>query len=64
MRRAKACFDKEGLNTTPFPVDETSSEYVFFKPEWLIPKAENINSWENLIKEVSGYCVYKIMGYL
>ena len=64
MRRAKACFDKEGLLTTPFPVDEASSEYVFFKPEWLIPKAENISSWEVLIKEVSGYCIYKIMGYL
>ena len=38
MRRAKACFDKEGLLTTPFPVDEVSSEYVFFKPEWLILK--------------------------
>ena len=64
MRRAKACFDKEGLKTTPFPVDETNSEYVLFKAEWLIPKAENISAWENLIKEFSGYCIYKVMGYL
>ena len=60
MKRAIFCFDKVGIKTRPFSVDNTMTfsskniEYI------LLPRARTFELWEELIHEVIGYYVYKI----
>jgi uncharacterized SAM-binding protein YcdF (DUF218 family) len=63
MRRAYACFKKEGINTTPFPVDFYSEERVL-TPDKFLPDAEPMMAWKILIKEWVGIIAYKITGYI
>ncbi len=63
MPRAKMCFDKAGVQVTPFGVDRTplSFQYSFNK---VLPNAKVIAAWQKIIKEWVGIIVYKIMGYI
>jgi len=60
MRRAQLCFNKANLKITIFPTDCTTSyrktgyEYI------LLPRAEALERWQDLIHEWIGYIVYKI----
>jgi uncharacterized SAM-binding protein YcdF (DUF218 family) len=64
MPRALACFEKEGLNVTPFSTDFKGKK-VEFRPEpLLIPNAGTLHNWDFLIKEWVGYLVYWMKGYL
>jgi uncharacterized SAM-binding protein YcdF (DUF218 family) len=63
MRRASACFTKAGLPHTIFPADFYSSD-PFFRIENLFPSEEALSEWSHLVREVGGYLVYKVMGYL
>lgn len=64
MRRAKACFQKAGVNVTTFSTDpfagrlDTALYYYFF------PSATALRGWQFVIKEWFGYVSYKILGYL
>jgi uncharacterized SAM-binding protein YcdF (DUF218 family) len=64
MRRASACFIKEGIVTTPFSTDRHSGPRKFYPDHLLIPDAEAMAAWDNLIREISGYYIYKLIGYL
>lgn len=63
MRRALGCFAKEGLNVTPYPVDFLSdpakSEFEFY-----VPSAASLVLWNSIIKEMVGYGVYALIGYI
>ncbi len=64
MPRAKACFEKEGIDVVPFCTDYKSKKVVFRPEKLLLPDAGALKDWELLIKEWVGYLVYRIKGYL
>tara|TARA_B110000285_G_C15131885_1_gene624165 strand:+ start:1548 stop:2315 length:768 start_codon:yes stop_codon:yes gene_type:complete len=64
MKRAKACFDKEGLNCTSFSTDLHSNQtHKYQWDQYIIPNVYNFSIWSDLNKEVVGHLTYKIMGY-
>ncbi|MFK5855957.1 MAG: YdcF family protein [Bacteroidota bacterium] len=64
MRRAHACFIKEGVDIDIYSTNNTivrrenSFEFLF------LPSALSIYQWDSLIHEVTGYFIYKIAGYI
>ena len=63
MRRSHACFTKQGLTVTAFPVDKRSGFDVFTPDRIIIPNAWSIIQWEALIHEWLGFLSYRISGY-
>jgi uncharacterized SAM-binding protein YcdF (DUF218 family) len=65
MRRAVACFKKEGFEVIPF-----SADFYSTKPEdrftifGLFPSPVVLSNWNLLIKEWVGYVAYALLGYL
>lgn len=64
MHRAYGCFEKQGLKTTPFPVDYLSEQWRFTPDRLLMPNARTFFLWELIIKEWVGYLAYRVKGYL
>ncbi len=64
MPRAKRCFNKAGLQTTPFSVDHRSGPRVYNPEHLFIPNPESIRSWSHLTKEWVGFITYKLLGYI
>lgn len=63
LRRAAACFKKQGFSFDIYPTDFYTGKRSFAPDMLIIPKAEAISGWTTLIHELSGYIVYKIAGY-
>lgn len=63
MRRSIACFNKIGIEVTPFPTDLYSIPYSWTPDDWLIPKSSALTNWDILIKEWIGFIAYKVKGY-
>ena len=62
MRRGAACFRKAGYDLEIFP---TSFWHDEFRPHMIYtPTSDSMRKWENLFKEITGYLVYWLMGYL
>jgi uncharacterized SAM-binding protein YcdF (DUF218 family) len=65
MKRAAACFRKEGLKFSVFTTDHYSKKKkVEFTPDSLLPSANSFVIWEAYLKEIIGYAVYSFQGYL
>lgn len=65
IKRAKACFDKQGLETTAYPVGQISSIKRHYKwHHFIIPNGATFWGWFDLLKEIVGYCSYKVLGYV
>jgi uncharacterized SAM-binding protein YcdF (DUF218 family) len=65
MRRAKACFEKQGIEVVGFPTDQyTGGQRHYNWDEFIVPNADNFGYWFTLIKEWVGYFTYWMMGYL
>jgi len=65
MRRAKACFDKIGFQVDTYTTDlYTGPERNYFWDQYLIPNLSNFENWDILMKEVVGYMMYDIVGYI
>ncbi|GHB33820.1 hypothetical protein GCM10008106_13570 [Mongoliitalea lutea] len=64
MKRAKACFDKAGIKTFPFPTDYYTSDVKWDLPHLLYPDPTSIAKWHTLFKEIVGLIMYKIAGYI
>lgn len=65
MKRASACFRKEGLNFNVFTTDHyTKVQKGEFTPDQLLPSINSFVLWEAYLKEVTGYVVYSFQGYL
>jgi uncharacterized SAM-binding protein YcdF (DUF218 family) len=67
MRRASACFKKEGLSqfdcySTDYLSFEVNSK--IFPPNLIVPNPLTIYKWNILIKEWVGYVSYKMAGYI
>lgn len=63
QRRAMACFKKQDLNCDAFSADVKSKSKIAIL-KIIAPDTENIELWQITIKEMVGYLVYKIQGYL
>lgn len=63
MRRAAACFEKAGVKADSFTADFYGYERRFTPDEVIIPNAAAFNTWHLLIHEVSGFLIYKLLGY-
>jgi uncharacterized SAM-binding protein YcdF (DUF218 family) len=64
MKRAEACFKKQGLAVTTFSTDHfTGEKRAYHWDEFIIPSVSTTNDWSRLTKEWVGYLVYRIMGF-
>jgi len=64
MRRAEACFLKQGIKVETVAVDHHSSKLPYGFWDYLIPSMRNVIDWEVIIKEWVGLLVYRIQGYV
>lgn len=64
MPRAKACFDKVGLDVDTFSADFRTDEHKFTPDVLLIPSSAAIGNWEIVIRELLGMVAYKLRGYI
>lgn len=64
MRRAAACFEKEGLHFDTYSTDHYYVSKGNFSPESLLPNVEALQMWRNLNKEWVGFIAYALAGYL
>ena len=62
-RRALACFAKVGLHPVAFPADFRSTGFQGGATFWLVPDLEALSRWSVLLHEMSGYAIYRVMGY-
>lgn len=61
--RSIACFEKAGLNVKAYPVDLYAEDRDYSIGDILLPSEYALYKWNILIHEITGYIVYKIMGY-
>ena len=65
MPRASACFTKQNIQFTPYPVDYLMDGSSHISPSnLLVPDGMAFEKWEVLLKEWVGYIAYKISGKL
>ena len=62
MPRALACFKKQGINVSAYPVDFKTSPSISISS--FIPSSQPLDYWRLLIKEWIGYATYKMIGYI
>lgn len=62
-RRALGCFTQVGLYPQLFPADFRSTDRSWTPDYWLLPDANALNCWGLLLHELSGWVVYKVVGY-
>lgn len=64
MRRAAACFKKEGVNFIAVPVrTQTKDANTIGFTDYFMPGLTTIYNWGGLAKEMVGLLSYKILGY-
>jgi uncharacterized SAM-binding protein YcdF (DUF218 family) len=63
MRRAAGCFAKVGLHPQLFPGDFRASDRSWTPDYWLLPDADALSRWSQLLHELAGYVVYRVAGY-
>ncbi len=63
MKRAKACFIKQGIMVSPYPTNKYVGPRRTDIGYYLVPEAEALIRWEKFIHESLGYLIYKIMRY-
>lgn len=65
MRRAKACFEKEGLECDVYSTDLiTGPNSKYYWDQYVVPDMGTFFGWNKLIKEWIGYLTYRVMGYI
>lgn len=62
-RRARACFEKQGLQVEMFPVDFRYYDQYFNPEKAFIPNDGAWAKWSLIIHELAGYLIYKLQGY-
>ena len=64
MRRSIRCFEKLGVQVTPFSTDHyTGAKRYYHWDEYIIPSLSTMLDWHNLTHEWLGYLAYKLKGY-
>lgn len=63
MKRARACFEKEGLSVNIFPTDFYQSPRRFTPDAW-IPNPRAMIKFSIIFREIAGIFVYMVVGYV
>ena len=63
MPRAKACYLKEGFLIEAFPADIKKKDTPSGILDQIIPQERNLYKFAELIREITGYVIYKLVGY-
>jgi uncharacterized SAM-binding protein YcdF (DUF218 family) len=63
MRRTEACFNKVGLKCIPYVVDSKKKDTKLRILENIIPSERELYKLSYLIRELSGFIIYRFMGY-
>lgn len=63
LRRARKCFEKQGIKVDTFSTDFYTSDRKI-TPRSFLPSQHSLASVSILSHELMGYMVYKMMGYL
>ena len=63
MPRAKACYTKEGFLIDEFPADIKKKDTYSGILDRIIPEERNLTKFAELIREIAGYVIYKIVGF-
>lgn len=64
MYRSKKCFEKQGLMVDTYSADVVAGPRKFVFDHLFLPNGNTLNDWYNLLHELLGVAIYKIMGYL
>ncbi|MFY8108320.1 MAG: YdcF family protein [Bacteroidia bacterium] len=64
MRRAMACFEKQGFQVTAYSTDMRSSRSKFSVLNTIMPTYGGFEIWTFLLKEWIGLVVYQLKGYI
>lgn len=65
MRRSIGCFEKQGMKCASFSTDLYSNQTgKYFWDQYLLPNVHNFVTWQKLFKEMIGYLVYDLKGYI
>ncbi|GAB2968590.1 hypothetical protein GCM10027048_44350 [Hymenobacter coalescens] len=63
QRRALGCFRRVGLQPVAFPAGFVTTDRSTSPHYWLVPDADALTRWSLLLHEISGYVVYRVLGY-
>jgi uncharacterized SAM-binding protein YcdF (DUF218 family) len=63
MPRAKACYDKEGFKVVVYPADIKKKDTSAGILDLVIPQERNLSKFAELIREMAGFVIYKIVGF-
>jgi len=63
MPRSIRCFEKAGFKVKAYPVDKKGSKNESGLLDLITPSDQNLSRTSQLIREISGLIIYKIMGY-
>lgn len=63
LRRAEGCFQKAGIQADSFSTDFYTNPTEYTPDALLIPSSGAFSDWHTLIHEITGFLVYKLMGY-
>ena len=61
--RAKACYIKEGFIVDDFPTDIRKKDTPSGILDLVIPQERNLSKFAELIREMAGYVIYKMVGF-
>jgi len=64
MRRAEACFQKQGLSVIPWSAAQLSERRAIAPGAYLLPNEKAFHDAHTLIREMVGYATYWFAGYL
>ena len=63
MNRAGDCFRKQEIKVDEFRTDFYTAERKFTLEQLLVPSEGALSIWATLFRELTGYVVYKLLGY-
>lgn len=63
MRRAMACFEKQGIDVQPYATAKTVGIRRWEVDYLLVPSMANFGKWSALIHEWIGFLSYRVRGY-
>jgi uncharacterized SAM-binding protein YcdF (DUF218 family) len=63
MPRSSACYEKVGFRVKAFPVDFKKKDTDQGILTYVFPTARNFNTISDLIREMAGFVIYKLVGY-
>jgi uncharacterized SAM-binding protein YcdF (DUF218 family) len=63
MPRAKACYIKEGFRVVVYPADIKKKDTTSGILDLVIPQERNLSKFAELIREMAGFVIYKVVGF-